>query len=217
MRRYARNVFVVLFAFLAAGQAVAAPGATSNAQDALNTLRQQAELARQRTVPPPPAGVIELQWQELSPAGWNPKKTLDRLGVAALEDDDPRAPAIMAEIRREWEQAPAVNGAPAKPVRMLGFPVMPDNAAGNTRQVILAPYYGACMHNPTPAANQMVLVTLRDDMPRSMYQYPVWITGKLQIKNSSTRQGRVAYSMADAIWEAYPFKKYPMPQYQWPR
>lgn len=186
-------------------------------RDPLAALRAQAQAARLSSIPVPPVGVREMAWSQLSPAGWNAQQTLDRLGVAQLQDDDPAAPAIMAEVRRAWQQAPAATNLGPMPVRLTGFPVMPDDASAPTREIILAPYYGACVHSPTPPPNQMVLVTLAQPLPRDRYQYPIWVTGSLSVKPTITRQGRVAYRMVDATWEAYPYQKYPMPPYQLPR
>ena len=123
----------------------------------------------------------------------------------------------MAEVRREWEKAPPVVGLDNTQVRLTGFPVMLDDAAGPTRKFILAPYYGACIHAPTPAPNQMVVVTLNHDLPREMYQFPIWVSGTISVRPTSTRHGRVAYQMTGAKWEPYPYQKYPRPQYQLPR
>ena len=204
---------------LLAGLAQALPGAMVSAwaQDPLAALLRQAQAARQRAAPPPPAGVVDLMWLDLSPPGWEPKRIMDRLLVPGMGDDEPGAAAILAEIRRAWERAPTVANLPKQPVRLLGFPVMLDDGAAPVRQVLLAPYYGACMHNPMPGPNQVVLAKLREPVPRSMYQFPVWVTGKISIANTSTRYGRAAYLLADAVWEPYPYQQYPLPQYQWPR
>lgn len=194
---------------------LAAPPAPP-ARDPLAALRARAEAARLGSIPAPPAGVRELPWRALSPPGWNPQQVLDRLGVSRLLDDDPAAPAIMAEVRRAWQLAPAVTTLGPMPVRLTGFPVMPDAASTPTRQIILAPYYGACVHSPTPAPNQMVLVTLDRPLPREMYQFPIWVTGSLTVKSAGTRHGRVAYRMVDAAWEAYPYQKHPLPAYRLP-
>ena len=160
-------------------------------------------------MPPPPPGTADTQWKQLSPPGWNPGLVLERLGVAKLLDSDPRAAEIMSEVQREWQQAPAIGAAPQTRIRLTGFPVLLDDAKGPVKRVLLAPYYGACIHTPPPPANQTVLVTLDREMPRSMYQHPVWITGKLAIRPSSTRYGRVVYQITGATWEPYPYQEIP--------
>ena len=158
----------------------------------------------------------DLPWLQLSPPGWRAQPLLDRLGVADLVDEDPRSKAILAEVRSEWQQAPPVARVPSGKVRMTGFAVMLDDGQAAVRQVLLVPYYGACIHSPPPPANQAVLVSLVRELPRTMYQFPVWITGELQIKPGSTRHGKVLYRMNDAQWEPYPWPRHPLPLYRLP-
>ena len=157
-----------------AGLAQTLPGtmASAWAQDPLAALLRQAQAARQRAAPPPPSGVVDLRWADLSPPGWEPKRIMDRLLVPGMGDDDPGAAAILAEIRRAWERAPTVANLPKQPVRMIGFPVTLDDGTAPARQVLLAPYYGDCLHHPMPGPNQMVLAKLREPVPRSMYSMP---------------------------------------------
>lgn len=183
-------------------------------QDPMARWRARVEQARLASVPPPPKGVRDLQWSELSPPGWNPGLTLQRLGVGAMKDNDPGVSDTMTQIRREWDHAPPVSLPEGTPVRLTGFPVLLDEMAGSARTIILAPYYGACVHRPSPPANQMVVVALKNAFPVNMQPYPVWIVGKIVPQLTPTRYGQAAYLMVDAKWEPYPYQKYPMPQYQ---
>ena len=191
--------------------------ATAVPQNVVASLLAHAELVRQGSVPAPPAGVQDMQWQQLYPANWKPGKILDQLGVGKLQDDDPQAPSIMAKISRAWQAAPVMSKPIDGAVRLTGFAVMPKAAADASDTVILVPYYGACIHTPPPPSNQMVLVKLKQKIPTTMYQFPIWVTGKLLVKSSSTEHGRVAYRIDNATWEPYPYLKYPIPKYQLPR
>lgn len=162
------------------------------------------------------AAAPDLPWASLSPPGWRPQAVLDRLGVDQLVDEDPRSNAILAEVRREWQKAPPVASVPKGKVRMTGFPVLLDEGSEPVRAVLLVPYYGACIHSPAPPANQLVLVTLGNELPRALYQFPIWITGTLQIKPATTRHGRVLYRMDDGVWERYPWPRQPLPIYRLP-
>ena len=192
-------------------------GAVRVGTDVAAIMRAQAEAARRLTVPPPPQGVIDVQWNQLSPPGWNPGKILDRLGVSELKDDDPKAKAILAEVQHDWQRAPAISSVPLTPIRLTGFPVMLDDKTGAVKKILLVPYYGACIHMPPPPANQVVVVTLDRELSRSMYQYPVSITGNIAIKPSTTQYGRAIYQITNAKWEAYQYLKYPLPQYRLPQ
>lgn len=123
----------------------------------------------------------------------------------------------MAQISRAWQSAPVMSKAVDGPIRLTGFAVMPKAATDASDTVILVPYYGACIHTPPPPPNQMVRVKFRKQIPTSMYQFPILVTGKLQFKSGFTEHGRVAYQINNATWEPYPYLKHPMPKYQLPR
>ena len=182
-------------------------------QDPLTHWRTHIEAARLKTVPPPAKGVRETRWNELSPPGWNPGKILQRLGVAEVDDGDPGAKDVQAEIRREWDNAPTVPPPDDAPIRLTGFPVLLENSGGLAKSIILVPYYGAGIHRPSPPANQMVMVYFKHGLPRNLGQSPIWISGRMYPLAASTAHGRVGYTMPDAKWQKFPVDKYPLPQY----
>ena len=175
--------------------------------------RAQIEDARRKSVPPPPRGVREMHWNTLSPAGWNPGQILQRLGVMKVSDGEPDARRIEAEIQREWDKAPTVALTDDKPVRMTGYPVLLDDGDGLARTILLVPYRGACIHRPSPPANQMVKVSFKKGIPRNMDTTSIWVTGKIVALASPTPYGRVAYTMPEAQWQKYPIEKHPLPLY----
>ena len=189
-------------------------GATEKpAQTVVENMRARVEAARLLSVPKPPPGVRELRWQELSPPGFNPGRYLEELDIAALSDSDPRAAQALEKIRRVWDAAPAVRFADDHPVRLTGYPILLEPGQGLSRAILLVPYYGACIHRPAPPANQMVMVVLKNPMPRNMDHLPVWIMGRIYPASTSTQHGRVAYTITEGTWVKYPHEKYPMPQY----
>lgn len=208
------HCFRLLLLLAALSTWAAAGAAPSDHPDPMARWRARVEAARLATVPAPPKGVRDLQWQQLSPPGWNPGQILTRLGVDSLQDSDPASQAKMLEIRQEWDRAPVVAQVEGTTVRLTGFPLVLDEMAGSARTILVAPYYGACVHKPAPPANQMVVVALKNAFPANMQQQPLWITGKLVVQSTPTRYGRAAYLMVDAKWEPYPYQKYPLPQYQ---
>lgn len=181
--------------------------------DPLAHWRAQIEDARRKTVPAPPKGTRELHWNALSPTGWNPGQILQRLGVRRLSDGDPRAKDVEAEIQKEWDQAPTVPIGDETAVRMTGYPTMLSPGEGLAKTILLVPYRGACIHRPSPPANQMVMVSFKQGIPRNMDTTAIWITGRLHVLAAPSPYGRVAYTMTDATWQKYPVERYPLPQY----
>ena len=183
------------------------------AQSAVENMRARVEAARLLSVPKPPPGVRDLQWNTLSPPGFNPGKYLQELDIARIGDSDPRAVQAMAKIKRVWDEAPAVSFADDQPVRLTGFPILLEPGQGVSRAILLVPYYGACIHRPSPPANQMVMVVLKNPMPRNMDHLPVWVLGRIYPARTATQYGKVAYTITEGTWIQYPYDKYPMPQY----
>jgi hypothetical protein len=183
------------------------------AQNAVENMRARVEAARLLSVPKPPPGVRDMRWHELSPPGFNPGRFLDELNIKELADSDPRAVQALERIQREWDEAPSVVFDNDRPVRLTGFPILLDRGQGLSRAILLVPYYGACIHRPSPPANQMVLVVLKNPMPRNMDHLPVWVLGRIYAARTATQFGKVAYTVTEGTWIKYPHEKYPMPQY----
>lgn len=204
---------LLLAASLALGGAGPLRATERPAQSVVDSLRARVEAARLLSVPKPPAGVRELRWHELSPPGFNPGRFLEELDIGRLGDSDPRAVQAQKKIQAAWDAAPAVTFTDDQPVRLTGFPILLEPGQGLSRAVLLVPYYGACIHRPAPPANQMVMVVLKNPMPRNMDHLPVWILGRIYAARTSTQHGKVAYTMPEGTWIPYPHDKFPMPQY----
>lgn len=183
------------------------------AQNAVENFRARVEAARLLSVPKPLAGVRDVRWNELSPPGWNPGRFLQQLDIGKVGDNDPRGVRAQEQIRLEWDNAPAVSFTDDAPVRLTGFPILLDPGEGLSKAILLVPYYGACIHKPTPPANQMVLVVLKMGLPENMASLPIWITGRIYAARTDTQYGKVAYTITQGSWAKYPYEKYPMPQY----
>ena len=195
------------------GNALAASG-----PDPIESFRARIEAARLLNVPPPPRGVREAKWQELSPDDWSAAKILESAGVERPPPDAPDALKMfyLKRLQRIRAQAPPVKMTSEEPIRLTGFPVMPINDAPMTRSIVLAPYQGACTTQQQPPANQMVLVSLTRPMPTNMGEEPVWIIGTLVPLASPSLCGTVAYVMVNARWTRYP-RDVPVPPYRMPR
>ena len=82
-------------------------------------------------------------------------------------------------------------------VRIPGFVVPLDDLAEEGAEFLLVPYYGACIHTPPPPPNQMVLVRMEGNktVKLSLFE-PVWLEGRLRIRNVDSPYGAVGYEMA---------------------
>ena len=188
------------------------------------TSRQaQIEEARRKNIPPPATGVRDTQWHALSPSDWNPARFLRDLRNAHpdVHDDprhksgnDPELAAMRAEIQREWDAAPTVAAPDDAPIRLTGFAIMLEPGQGLAKNVLLVPYYGVGIRHEPPPANQMVIVTFKQGLPRNLEQEPIWVTGRLYPLATPTVYGRVAYTMPDARWQKFPVGRYPLPSYR---
>jgi hypothetical protein len=101
-----------------------------------------------------------VRWEELAPKEWDPTRRLRDLDLNAMKDSDPRTQRLLLEMRATWDNAPTVRALNGEAVRLVGYIVPLDGPAAELREFLLVPYFGACIHSPPPAANQIVHVTL---------------------------------------------------------
>src|ERR1035437_2077101 len=102
----------------------------------------------------------EIQWEMLTPKGWNPAISLDLPDLATLSDRDPRAMAALQAMKKAWENAPAEPSMNGRNIRIPGFMMPLDKTGESVRSFLLVPYFGACIHSPPPPSNQMIQVLL---------------------------------------------------------
>ena len=73
------------------------------------------------------------------------------------------------------------------------------------------PYVGACIHVPPPPINQIVIVRLTQSFRAKELYEPVWVTGKMTVKQSTRTLSLVdgkddvtaGYSMQGTLVEPY--------------
>ena len=84
-----------------------------------------------------------------------------------------------------------------------GFMVPLDNDRRTTRQFLLVPYQGACIHTPAPPPNQVISVYSDKDARRFHNWQPVTITGRMSVARDSTALAEAGYVMALEGIEAF--------------
>lgn len=101
-----------------------------------------------------------LDWEALLPPDWQPEKLLDALEVENIPDDDPRAAAVMEQILELWNAAPTVPLLAGRRISLTGFLVPLDLETDVLGEFLLIPYFGGCIHEPSPPANRTIHVVM---------------------------------------------------------
>ncbi|NEV63419.1 DUF3299 domain-containing protein [Thiorhodococcus minor] len=146
--------------------------------------------ARQPTEPFTDAEVIN--WDVLMPPDWSPESYLKQLeaeGIDALGDEDPRAIALLDQLKAEWAKAPLVDGIDGRRVRLPGFVVPVEWGEQEMPGFLLVPYFGACIHTPPPPASQTVYVVMPAGEPYQGGLFDtVWVTGTIHALTDRSAQ-----------------------------
>lgn len=148
-----------------------------------------------------------MTWEELVPKGWDPLEGLRDMmkeggGLSLLSDGDPRAMALMRELRARWDAAPVRAELDGTRVKLPGYVVPLQQQGGQVSELLLVPYFGACIHTPPPPANQIVHAALDKPLPlRSMDV--VWATGTLRTRRHDGGMGTSGYALEGLSVEPY--------------
>lgn len=152
------------------------------------------------------AGYTEIRWDDLVPKGWDPTKSLKDKGLtnmAALNDGDPKAAALMAQMREAWDNAPTEPELNNARVKLPGYLVPLEEVAAGHTEFLLVPYFGACIHTPPPPANQIVLVVPAKPAGGFRSMDTVWVSGTLKTTRSNSPMGSSGYRLEAALVERY--------------
>lgn len=164
-------------------------------------LKPGAPLPRAIEAPASPAQVMRLEWKDLLPADARDHATLAPpapLHDYLLGEDSPAA-----RQPTDARVNPALDG---RLVRLPGFIVpLEIDAEGRVTEMFLVPFFGACIHVPPPAPNQIVYVVLATPLVLEAINDAYWVTGRLTASNRGTRLGVSAYLISGATTEKYVF------------
>jgi uncharacterized protein len=156
---------------------------------------------------PAPAAVPgkfrEIKWDDLMPADWDPMKAMKNANFGMFSDSDPRAAALLKQMREAWDNAPVNNKMDGAAVRIPGYVVPLEESKAGLKEFLLVPYFGACIHSPPPPANQIIHVTRQTPVKGFHTMDPVWISGTLKTLRSDTFMGATGYRMEATTVEAY--------------
>ena len=170
------------------------------AQSTRNTVREtvpQVQPALSAEAPPPgaslPSPVRTIGWEQLIPAGWDPYKDLKALNLDGLKDNDPEAEEALKKMRQMWDNAPINPVVLGQSVRLPGFMVPLEDLPEGSKEFLLVPYFGACVHSPPPPANQIVHVVLDKPTKRFRLMDTLWVTGALSATKTDSHMGVASY------------------------
>ena len=141
------------------------------------------------------SGARQIEWDDLMPADWDPMKGVQTLQLMSLGDGDPRASAALEKLKKAWDQAPVVPAMDKQHVVIAGFAVPLDAEGTNVHEMLLVPYFGACIHTPPPPANQVIHVILPKPAKGVRMMDTVWITGTLHVATATTSLGPSGYQL----------------------
>jgi hypothetical protein len=143
-----------------------------------------------------------MHWDNLMPPGWDPMKALREKNVASIAEGSAAEVALMRELRAVLDNAPTRSELDGAKVRMAGYVVPLDAYRGQTKEILLVPYFGACIHMPPPPANQIVHVVL--PAPRTLRTMDmVSVSGVLKTLRRDSPAGMSGYSMRALLVEPY--------------
>ena len=142
-----------------------------------------------------PVSFRETTWDELIPKDWDPSASFKNLNLATLKDSDPRAMEALATLRAVWDNAPTATEMNGAAIRIAGFIVPLERDGDAVRELLLVPYFGACVHVPPPPANQIIHVIVDPPLKSARTMDAMWISGTLETMRSPTSLGTSGYRM----------------------
>jgi hypothetical protein len=145
----------------------------------------------------------EIEWQALVPTDWDPLKPYRGLDIAQIDDGSDAGKALATRMRETWDNAPTNRALDGALVRLSGYVVPLESDQGQLREFLLVPFFGACIHVPAPAANQMVHVRLKEPMADLRTMDVVWVSGQLETGRTDSAMGTAGYRMLATHLERY--------------
>lgn len=132
----------------------------------------------------------EVFWEDLVPEGFH------ELAPPTLSNHE----NTMAQLQPD---APVVEAYNGKYVKIPGFVVPLEGTDELTTEFLLVPYFGACIHVPPPASNQIVHVTFEKGVAIEDLYDAVWVTGTLSTEGWQGDIASVGYRLTGEAVEPY--------------
>ncbi len=143
-----------------------------------------------------------ITWEDLVPKDWDPSAQFKAFGAAPVAEGSAREVLMMREMRKVFDAAPTRRDFDGQLVRLPGFVVPLERKGEALTEMLIVPYFGACIHTPPPPANQIVHVLLAK--PQSIASMEaVWVSGRMSSQRRDTEMGVSGYQMTQATTEPY--------------
>jgi hypothetical protein len=141
-----------------------------------------------------------LIWDDLVDPSWDTEALFKELGIDQMEDNDPRAEAVITEFMERWNNAPINPKMNGKKVKIPGFVVPLDFDKAEMTEFFLVPFFGACIHVPPPPPNQIIYVVSKKGLKGIEAMEIVWVYGKILAERFDTDMGSAGYTIpADRV------------------
>ena len=158
---------------------------------------------------------MTIQWTDLLPQDEvdilsNPPSYISDIEDGSPEDQigSPKKNSIVLEMEDRYQQAlvstrikPEMTG---RAVRIPGF-IVPLEFDGEQiiTEFFLVPYFGACLHMPPPAPNQIIHVKYDKGLELEALYYPFWISGVLTASLVENDMATAAYAIEMDSYATY--------------
>jgi uncharacterized protein len=158
-----------------------------------------------------PPTLTHLKWSDLVPPGWDPSQEMGKHiqdpNIGLLQDDDPRVQEMLKQMREVWDKAPVNPAMDGVQGRIPGYVVPLEVGKQGLSEMLLVPYYGACIHTPPPPANQIIHVFLSKPAKGVASMDTVWVSGTLKAFRGDSYMGVSGYRIEGAT--VAPYEKTP--------
>ena len=152
-------------------------------------------------------GFLPLKWEGLIAPGYDADAILEKYSpvINTLAEGSDEANKLYEKMQAEYNKAPPNDFLANKNVSIPGFIAPLEQSNGVITEFLLVPYFGACIHQPAPPANQTVHVkTAPDAGIRAEEAYdPIWVSGELLIDKTTTDIGSASYQVKQARTQKY--------------
>jgi uncharacterized protein len=148
--------------------------------------------------PEAPRAYPETKWQALVPPDWDPLKKYRDPKMQQLDDGNVKQLQLMREMRAMWDEAPLVMAIDGQDVKIPGYVVPLEEGRKGSKEFLLVPYFGACIHMPPPPANQIIHVIVTDPKRKLDAMETVWVSGRIHAFRNDSFMGVAGYKL-DAV------------------